>query len=59
MAFYAGLGCQLIGFATVGMCLFSGIKNGDYGKFELFQLIFGSLIFYLGAFVKGKSGLRQ
>jgi len=54
MAFYLGLAMQLMGFAIVGLCLFSGMKNGDYGKLELFQLIFGSVIFYAGGFFKGR-----
>lgn len=54
MFFYLGLGMQLIGFASVGLCLFAGLRNGDYGRLELIQLIGGSLIFYVGTFVKSK-----
>lgn len=54
MLFYIGLGMQLIGFASVGLCLFAGLSKGDYGQLELVQLVGGSLIFYLGAFVKAK-----
>lgn len=54
MGFYIGLGMQLIGFASVGLCLFAGLSKGDYGQLELIQLVGGSLIFYLGTFVKGK-----
>ncbi len=54
MLFYIGLGMQLVGFASVGLCLFAGMTKGDYGQLELIQLVGGSLIFYLGAFVKGK-----
>ena len=54
MLFYIGLGMQLIGFASVGLCLFAGLSKGDYGQLELVQLVGGSLIFYLGAFVKVK-----
>ena len=54
MFFYIGLGLQLIGFASVGLCLFAGMSKGDYGQLELIQLVGGSLIFYLGAYVKGK-----
>lgn len=54
MFFYIGLGLQLIGFASVGLCLFAGMSKGDYGQLELIQLVGGSLIFYLGAFVKGR-----
>ena len=52
MGFYIGLGMQLVGFASVGLCLFSGITKGDYGKIELAQLIGGSGFFYLGQAVK-------
>lgn len=54
MLFYTGLGMQLVGFASVGLCLFAGLTKGDYGKLELIQLIGGSLIFYVGTFVKGR-----
>jgi hypothetical protein len=54
MFFYLGLGMQLVGFASVGLCLFAGLRNGDYGKLELIQLVGGSLIFYVGTFVKNK-----
>jgi hypothetical protein len=54
MFFYIGLGMQLVGFASVGLCLFAGMAKGDYGKLELIQLIGGSLIFYLGTFVKNR-----
>lgn len=54
MFFYLGLGMQLIGFASVGLCLFAGLRNGDYGRLELIQLVGGSLIFYVGTFVKSK-----
>lgn len=55
MAFYIGLGMQLVGLASVGLCLFSGMSKGDYGQFELIQLVGGSTIFYFGQFVKAKS----
>jgi hypothetical protein len=54
MFFYIGLGLQLMGFASVGLCLFSGLNKGDYGQLELIQLVGGSLLFYLGQFVKVK-----
>ncbi len=54
MFFYIGLGLQLIGFASVGLCLFAGMSKGDYGQLELIQLVGGSLIFYLGAYIKGR-----
>lgn len=54
MSFYLGLGMQLIGFASVGLCLFAGLTKGDYGKFELIQLIGGSLLFYVGTYFKNR-----
>ena len=30
------------------------MAKGDYGKLELIQLIGGSLMFYIGTFVKGR-----
>ncbi|TDP54093.1 hypothetical protein C8D79_1377 [Bacteriovorax stolpii] len=54
MLFYIGLGMQLVGFASVGLCLFAGMTKGDYGQLELIQLIGGSLMFYVGTFVKGR-----
>lgn len=53
--FYVGLGMQLFGLTAVGLCFFSGIKNGDYGQLELLQLVLGSLIFYIGNILKGRS----
>jgi hypothetical protein len=53
--FYVGLGMQLFGLAAVGLCLFSGLKNGDYGQLELAQLIIGSFVFYVGNYLKGRS----
>lgn len=58
MIFYIGLGMQLVGLASVGLCLFAGMSKGDYGKLELIELVAGSLIFYLGAFVKNKGGQK-
>ena len=55
MAFYIGLGMQLIGLTTVAICFFSGISKGDYGQLELIQLVGGSAIFYLGHGVKAQS----
>lgn len=54
MMFYIGLGLQLIGFTSVGLCLFSGMIKGDYGQLELVQLVGGSLVFYVGHFLKGR-----
>lgn len=54
MLFYIGYGLQLIGFTTVGLCLFAGINKGQYGQLEFLQLVGGSLIFYLGQFVRGR-----
>lgn len=53
--FYIGLGLQLFGLAAVGLCLFSGIQNGDYGRIELAQLLIGSFGFYVGNYLKGRS----
>lgn len=55
MQFYIGLGMQLIGFASVGICLFAGMTKGDYGQLELIQLIGGSALFYIGTGIKAKS----
>jgi len=52
--FYLGLGLQLFGFTAVGLCFFSGIKNGDYGRIELAQLILGSFAFYTGSYFKNR-----
>ena len=54
MIFYFGLGMQLVGFASVGLCLFAGLSKGDYGKLELIQLIGGSFVFYFGTFFKNR-----
>ncbi|GAB4009660.1 MAG: hypothetical protein Fur0010_00760 [Bdellovibrio sp.] len=54
MNHYIGLGLQLVGFTMVGICLFSGITKGDYGKLELIELVGGSAIFYLGHFFRKK-----
>jgi len=54
MLFYIGLGLQLIGFASVGLCLFSGVTVGDYDKIALFQFIGGAGVFYIGHFLKNK-----
>lgn len=53
--FYIGLGMQLFGLTAVGLCFISGIREGDYGRLELLQLVGGSLVFYVGNFLKGKS----
>jgi hypothetical protein len=50
--FYLGLFMQLFGMAAVGLCLLSGMRNGDYGKLELIQLVGGSTVFYIGNFLK-------
>lgn len=54
--FYSGLFLQLCGIATVGLCLFSGLQIGDYGRIELLQFVGGSFIFYFGNFIKSKAG---
>lgn len=53
--FYIGLGMQLFGLTAVGLCFVSGIQNGDYGRLELLQLVIGSLVFYVGNYLKGRS----
>lgn len=53
--FYVGLGMQLFGLAAVGLCFFTGVQNGDYGRLELAQLVIGSFVFYVGNYVKGRS----
>jgi len=53
--FYLGLGMQIFGLTAVGLCFFSGVKNGDYGQFELAQLVVGSFVFYVGNYLKGRS----
>jgi hypothetical protein len=53
--FYVALGMQLFGLIAVGLCFISGIKNGDYGRLELAQLILGSFVFYAGNYLKGRS----
>lgn len=55
MLFYTGLGMQLMGMASVGLCFFAGVTKGDYGQFELIELIGGAFIFYVGTFLKGKN----
>jgi hypothetical protein len=58
MLFYIGFGMQLIGFSTVGLCLFAGISKGDYGKMELIQLLSGALLFHIGQIIKVKGSGR-
>jgi hypothetical protein len=53
--FYVGLGMQIFGLTAVGLCFFSGITNGDYGKLELAQLVIGSFVFYVGNYLKCRS----
>ncbi len=53
--FYLGLGMQLFGLIAVGLCFFSGVRNGDYGRLELAQLVLGSFVFYVGNYLKGRS----
>lgn len=54
-SFYIGLGMQIFGLTAVGLCFFSGVKNGDYGRLELAQLVIGSFVFYVGNYLKGRS----
>lgn len=53
--FYVALGMQLFGLTAVGLCFISGIREGDYGRLELAQLCLGSLVFYVGSFLKTRS----
>ena len=55
MLFYVGFGMQLFGMASVGLCLFSGLSVGDYGKIELAQLVIGSFVFYVGNYLKTRA----
>ena len=55
MTFYLGFGLQLIGFASVGLCLFAGLVKGDYGQLELVQLVGGFLVFHVGHFLRHKA----
>jgi hypothetical protein len=55
MKFYITLGMQMMGFSMVGLCLFSGIRTGDYGKLELVQFASGSALFYIAQIIKAKS----
>ncbi len=55
MSFYIGLAMQLIGFASVGLCLFAGMSKGDYGHLELVQFIGGSAVFYIGTVIKSRA----
>lgn len=54
MLFYIGTGLQLVGFTSVGLCLFAGLNKGDYGQLELIQFVGGFVLFYLGHFLKTK-----
>ena len=53
--FYLGLGMQIFGLTAVGLCFISGIRNGDYGRLELAQLVIGSFVFYVGNYLKGRN----
>lgn len=53
--FYIGFGMQLFGLTAVGLCFFSGIQLGDYGKIELAQLVIGSFVFYVGHYLKNRA----
>jgi hypothetical protein len=50
--FYLGLALQLFGFTSVGLCLYAGINQGDYGRVELAQFLLGSFLFYVGHYLK-------
>jgi hypothetical protein len=53
--FYVGLGMQLFGLTAVGLCIVSGLRNGDYGQLELIQFVGGAFVFYVGNYLKGRS----
>ena len=55
MSFYIGLGMQLMGFSSVGLCLLSGLTMGNYGQMEYLQLVGGATLFYLGTFFKNRA----
>ncbi len=55
LSFYLGLGLQLFGFTAVGLCFYSGIQTGDYGRVELAQFILGIFFFYTGTYLKNRS----
>lgn len=59
MLFYIGFGMQLIGFSSVGLCLFAGMNKGDYGKMELIQLLAGAILFHVGQMIKVKGAGRS
>jgi hypothetical protein len=54
LKYYIGFGLQILGFAAVGLCLFSGISMGDYGRLELAQFVGGSAAFYIGNIIRGR-----
>jgi hypothetical protein len=54
--FYFSVFMQLLGLSFVSVCLFTGISKGDYGKIELFQFIWGSLLFYSGHYLRMRGG---
>lgn len=45
---------QLSALVVVGLCLFSGLTKGDYGKIELAQFLLGGFVFYAGQILKAK-----
>jgi hypothetical protein len=55
--FYLGLGLQLVGFTSVGLCLFAGMKAGDYGRVELAQFLLGMFLFYTGNYLRNRASL--
>ena len=55
LTFYLAIFLQLCGVASVGLCLASGLSQGDYGRVELAQFLGGSSIFYLGHFLQLRS----
>ena len=55
--YYLALGLQLLGMASVGLCLMVGLSKGDYGRIELAQFVGGAAIFYFGQGLKRWSAL--
>jgi len=41
---------QFVGIISVGLCLFSGLRNGDYRRPELIEFVVGSGLFYFCSF---------
>ena len=57
--YYCALGMQLFGITAVGLCLFSGLHKGDYGRLELVQFVGGSFLFYVAQYIKRVSSSQE